>query len=173
MNEQAQANVRGADNLALAANLGRAIRAAQGEMSQSELSRRTGIDQPTLSKLVRGVRRTPLTVWEMLTIEQAAGRPPGFILRQAGLITRSVGIREALLSEPDLPELARRMLIAASDAAMGSGLGGRAAAAPRLDDDEQLAELAERVRKALTVETPRKAARSAKTLASPTPRRRK
>jgi transcriptional regulator with XRE-family HTH domain len=111
-------SVRGGSDTELAAKLGRAIREALGdEMSQSELARITGIDQPTLSKLIRGVRTTPLTVWEMLTVERATRRPPGWILVRAGITRETPGAREAIKAEPGLPVVARRVLLAGLEAA--------------------------------------------------------
>lgn len=122
---------RGNDDRALVSALGRAVRLARGdEMSQPELAMRTGIDQPTLSKLERGVRLTVLNIWEMLTIERATGRPPGWILRQAGIIAPSTSVADAVRSDPDLTTEARRILLAAHRAATGMGEPELPAATP-------------------------------------------
>lgn len=114
------ASVRGGDDVELARRLGAAVREAMGELTQSEVARNSRIDQPTLSKLVRGVRLTPMTVWEMLTIEKACNRPAGWILSRAGYSAERPSATEAIMGEDDLPILARRMLIAALEAARGA-----------------------------------------------------
>lgn len=109
---------RGRDDVTTAAAIGRAIMAARDSMSQSELSRLTGIDQPTISKLERGARPQPLTVWEMAQIERCTGRPPGFLLREAGYLPRTLTARQALQAEPGLDATARVVLAAGLDAAL-------------------------------------------------------
>jgi transcriptional regulator with XRE-family HTH domain len=120
--------VRGSEDLALAGAVGNAIVAARGDMTQTELSAATGIDQPTISKLEKGMRKSPLTVWEMRAIEQATGRPPGFILTEVGYLHRRHGARQAIAAEPNLTVEGRRLVLATLDAAMG-------ASAPRPSDD--------------------------------------
>lgn len=109
---------RGSDNIQLAASLGRAIVAARGSMTQTELAERTGIDQPTISKLEKGLRRQPLTVWEMQAIEAATGRGAGFILRECGYLPRTLTARQAVAAEPNLGADARVAIIGALDAAL-------------------------------------------------------
>jgi transcriptional regulator with XRE-family HTH domain len=111
---------RGSQDVVLAGKVGAAIIAARHpDITQAELARRTGIDQPTVSKLERGLRPTPITLWEMLAIEQATGRPPGWILSRSGITnpTHGLDIAAAVNADADLTSLARRMLLAAIDAA--------------------------------------------------------
>lgn len=112
---------RGSDDADLKAAQARAIqRAISGlDGGQSEVSRRTGITQPEVSKLTRASRPSPLNIWEMRAIETACGRPPGFILQEMGWLPRERSAREAIMSDPDLDAPSRQMLVAAYDAASG------------------------------------------------------
>jgi len=116
--EPAPPTVRGAHDTELARRLGRALREAMGEMSQTELARRSGIDQPTISKLLRGVRLTSMTVWEMMAMERACGVPAGWMLSEAGYLSPTTSARNAIMGEVELPMLARKMLLAALAAAL-------------------------------------------------------
>lgn len=116
MTEQS-GGVRGAEDIELAAAIGRAVVAARGEVSQSELSRRTGIDQPTISKLEQGKRPSSLTVWEMRAIERACERPAGFILGEVGYLRRRLTARQALQADAQLSAEARVILLAGLEAA--------------------------------------------------------
>jgi transcriptional regulator with XRE-family HTH domain len=118
--------VRGSGDIDLAEAVGRAIRAAMGDMTQPELAARTGIDQPTISKLVRGTLRdrskparpSPLTLWEMREIEKATGVPPGFILTHMRYLPRNYNTpRQAIMADASLTREARSMLLATLDAA--------------------------------------------------------
>lgn len=109
--------VRGGDDIELARRLGHAIREAMGELTQTDLARASGIDQPTISKLIRGIRLTPMTVWEMLALEKACKRPTGWILQRAGYLKPTASAADAIMGEDDLPIIARRMLVAALGAA--------------------------------------------------------
>jgi transcriptional regulator with XRE-family HTH domain len=127
-----------------AAAMGRAIREAMGpDMTQGDLARATGIDQPTLSKMIRGLRPSPLTVWEMMTIERATGRPYGWLLGAAGITERTPGVREAVLGDSRLTASARRVLIAAHGAAVAESADSETLA-------EQVARLAEQVSRLTT-----------------------
>lgn len=116
-----QGSARGSADADLSAATARAVRAAIAglEGGQSEVSRRTGITQPEVSKLARGARPTPINIWEIQQIEIACGRPPGFILQEIGYLPRERGAREAIMADPDLDEPSRQMLVAAYDAAAG------------------------------------------------------
>lgn len=128
--------VRGAGDIELAAAIGRAIIAARGEMSQPELSRRTGIDQPTISKLERGTRPSSLTLWEMRAIERACDRPAGFILGEVGYLRRRLSTRQALQADARLSAEARVILLAALEAAHSMSDNGVVSFAPLNMDRE-------------------------------------
>lgn len=132
-------SVRGSEDLELSASIGRAVTAARGDMTQMDLARATGIDQPTISKLEKGMRRSPLTLWEMRAIEQATGRPPGFILTEMGYLHRRNTARQAIAAEPGLSVEGRRLVVATLDAAMGDGHTAR----PNDDVSEALRTIAE------------------------------
>lgn len=109
---------RGSQDTVLAGKIGAAIIAARHpDITQAELARRCGIDQPTLSKLERGKRITPMTVFEMLEIERATSRPPGWLLQRAGIVgTPERGAASAIAADPSLPTVVRVMLLAALEA---------------------------------------------------------
>src|SRR5918993_5521435 len=104
---------KGADDIELAIRLGHAIRAAMGShIRQPELARATGIDQPTISKLIRGTRKSPLTVWEMMRFESATGRPHGWILQTAGIIESPGDVVGAVKGCPQLSPEGQRVILA-------------------------------------------------------------
>lgn len=100
-----------------AARLAEAIRAARLPLSQLTMTDRlTGVHglgwQSTLSKLELG-QRTP-TIAQLVAIERAGDKEPGFILRAAGLIP-TVDTRWAIATDPRLTDTGRRGLLAAYD----------------------------------------------------------
>jgi transcriptional regulator with XRE-family HTH domain len=114
---------RGSADADFQAAIGKALRRAisgMGHGAQSELARRTGITQPEISRLARGLRPTPLNLWEMREIERAAGRPHGYILREMGYLSPVDDARVAIATSPDLDEQARRAVLATYDAMVGA-----------------------------------------------------
>jgi hypothetical protein len=93
------------------------------DKGQSELARRIDFTQTEISKLTTGQRPTPLNLWEMIEIEQACGRPHGYILTEMGYLPRERGAREAIQSSPDLDESGRAIVLAAYDVAAERALG--------------------------------------------------
>jgi len=59
-----------------------AMRAARGRMTQTQLGDAVGLPQSSISDIERGARA--VTVDELVAIERATGRPPGWILRAIG-----------------------------------------------------------------------------------------
>lgn len=116
----APGKARGSHDTALAGMIGAAIRdAREPDLTQGQLAARCGIDQPTMSRLERGTRPTPLTVYEMLRIEEATNRPPGWLLQHAGIVgTHERSAASAIASDATLPVIVRRMLLAALAAAV-------------------------------------------------------
>lgn len=106
-------NIDPIDALALAA----AIRAARLPLSQIALMQRVpralSLQQSTISAFERGHRMPSLA--QLVAIEQAGEKAPGFILRKAGYLPDS-DVRWLLASEPRLSNEARRGLLAAFDA---------------------------------------------------------
>lgn len=113
----------------LLAAIGAAVRAARGDLSQTDLAVRLGLGpeaQSGISKIERGVRELPINLWEMAHIEQACGRPPGFILEHLGYIDDSpLTVRQAIAAHPDLSSEGRAIVLAALDAAEAMSNGGR------------------------------------------------
>jgi len=95
-----------------------AIRAACAGVDQRVLAAGVGVDQSTISRWVRG--ETQPSFEKLVRLEVTAGRPRGFVLRLAGMIDDDANARHALDSDEALPDLARAMLVAAYDAAVGA-----------------------------------------------------
>ena len=79
-------------------------------MTQAELANALGVNQATVSELSRDV--VPLSLDRMARIEQACGRPPGFILRQAGYLGE-LDLEAAILTAPELDDAGRRAVLGA------------------------------------------------------------
>ncbi len=78
--------------------------------SQLDISAALGVDQPTVSKWARGMRRPPLDA--LPVVEALIDVTKGTILRRAGYVDDpGGGVKEAILADPDLSEDDRRTLI--------------------------------------------------------------
>jgi transcriptional regulator with XRE-family HTH domain len=90
-----------------------AIREAyEGQFTQAQLADRLGIDQTWVSRLSNGrwgASGGP-TPDLLARIEEAAGRPRGWILIQAGYVDGVNTTAEAIAVDPDLTDSARRII---------------------------------------------------------------
>lgn len=84
--------------------------------NQEALAKAVGVDQTTISRWMRGETRP--TLERLATLEEAAGRPRGFVLRAAGFIDDAVSARDALDLDEVLTPENRPVLLAAYDAAV-------------------------------------------------------
>lgn len=78
-------------------------------MTQAELADAVGVDQPTVSKWVKGSRRPSLE--ELSRIERACRVPLGFVLRAAGFVADTLTVPDAIEADPMLPEPDKQLLL--------------------------------------------------------------
>ena len=79
-------------------------------VSQLDIAAALDVDQPTVSKWARGMRRPPLDA--LPVTEQLAGVPKGTILRLAGYVDDSnVDVAAAILADPRLNDGDRLVLL--------------------------------------------------------------
>lgn len=78
-------------------------------MKQEELAALVGSDQPTISKWERDLQRPSLE--HLRAVEEATGRPRGFVLLQAGCVDDVTTVEEAIAVATDLDDAARRALL--------------------------------------------------------------
>ena len=97
----------------LAVNIGAAIRASRGAMSQATLGRSVGVRQATISRWERGGGDKP-TVAQLLRIEEALDLQRGALFVAAGLVTAGAieGVERAILGDPGLDARSRQLLVA-------------------------------------------------------------
>lgn len=75
-------------------------------LSQVDIAEALGVDQPTVSKWARGMRRPPLDALPI--VERMAGLRAGTILRRAGYVDDGpCDVLAAIDADPDLDEEAR------------------------------------------------------------------
>lgn len=93
------------------AALGEAIQHARrdADLSQTDLAERIGIDQPRLSRYIRGVDLVPYDLLPL--IDAACGKPKGHVLRLAGLVDEGVDVVAALQLDPKLGEDEREAML--------------------------------------------------------------
>lgn len=89
--------------------LGEGIRLARGRATQIEFAELLGTDQSTLSKWERGIQRPALET--LMQIEDAAGRPRGFILVSAGLVEMPTTFEEVLAMDGRLEEAVKEVIL--------------------------------------------------------------
>ena len=77
-------------------------------MSQERLAELIGTRQPRISAWVGGKNRPSLET--IAAIEDATGRPRGWILERAGFVAMPTTTAEMLAFDPDLDESSRRVL---------------------------------------------------------------
>lgn len=101
-------------------DIGQAIVLARKEarLTQTDLADAIGAKQPTISALETGARKDGPTVLEMMAIERACQRPPGFILRRAGYMHEVVGVAAAAALDSDLDDGMRHVVQATYRAAV-------------------------------------------------------
>lgn len=105
----------GPTSITMSTSLHAAIReafAGQG-LTQAQLAQRMGVDQTTISRLANGKwgEQGGPTPDILARIEEAAGRPRGWILVQAGYVDAVRTIPEAIAMDPQLSADARRVLV--------------------------------------------------------------
>jgi transcriptional regulator with XRE-family HTH domain len=93
-----------------APSIAQAIRACYaGRLKQEELAERTGIPQQTISRLARGDSSPKFQ--HLAALEDACGRPRGWILVKAGIVANVTTVPEAIALDPDLDDKARQILM--------------------------------------------------------------
>lgn len=106
-----------------AMSIGEAVRVTYegAGLTQQQLAERlgAGVDQPTVSKMVRNQRRPSLE--EIRAIEDAAGVPHGAVLRAAGFVDLGASVPDAIAADPGLTPVARSALVAAYEVLVGHG----------------------------------------------------
>lgn len=104
--------------------LGEAIRRCyEGKFTQDQLAKAIDESQPSISRWARGeVEPTPSDIWN---IEQACGRPPGFVLRLAGYVEEASSVEGALGIDDTLDDDGRRYVLAVYREAQRLASGGR------------------------------------------------
>jgi transcriptional regulator with XRE-family HTH domain len=91
--------------------LSQAIRlACEGRISQEALAATLNVAQSTISRWVRGVSSP--SIEQVAALERAAGRPPGFVYREAGLVVEW-SVVDAINADPLLDEAGRAALLGA------------------------------------------------------------
>ena len=86
-------------------------------VSQEQIADALGVDQPTVSRWARGMRRPPIDV--LPVIEQLCNVRKGTILRRAGYVEDDgVDIAAAILADQRLPEVTRQVLADAYQSAL-------------------------------------------------------
>lgn len=90
--------------------LGAAIRTARGRTTQEKLAELLETDQSRVSKWERDHHRPSLE--EVRAIEDALGRPRGFILVQAGLVELPQGLEDQIALDERLSDGERELLLA-------------------------------------------------------------
>jgi transcriptional regulator with XRE-family HTH domain len=81
-------------------------------LNQVQLAQRMGVDQTTISRLANGKwgEQGGPTPDILARIEEAAGRPRGWILIQAGYVDDVRSTAEAIAVDPDLSDSARQIV---------------------------------------------------------------
>ena len=98
--------------------VGAAIRSAYtGLYTQTELSKRVGVAQNTLSRWTTGEVEPSLS--DLVAIENACELPRGHILRAAGLVEEIGSPEQAIATDHRLDRSRRQLLLAAYHAALG------------------------------------------------------
>jgi transcriptional regulator with XRE-family HTH domain len=97
--------------------LATALRAAyKGRFTQSELAKRLGVAQNTVSRWATGDVEPGLA--DILAVERECGLVRGHILRAAGLVTEAMTPEEAIAADHRLDAPRRELLLAAYEAAL-------------------------------------------------------
>lgn len=90
--------------------LARALRSTyEHRTTQAAIAEALGVDQPKVSKWVRGETRVPL--WAIPAIEQLCDRPVGSILRMSGLVEDDMDTLTAIISDVGLSPDQRDALV--------------------------------------------------------------
>jgi len=101
-------------------DLGAAVRRARADrLKQGELAAAIGVTQPTMSEIETGKR--PPTIDELVRIEQACDRPPGWVLSACGYGPSADGVLAALEADPELTDEGRELLAVTYEAARARG----------------------------------------------------
>lgn len=91
-------------------------------ITQEDMAAALGVDQPTVSKWVRGMRRPPLDA--LPVIERLCDVQKGTILRAAGYVDDDPGdVRLALRADKRLDDTTRRIMLRIYEEAVPSSRG--------------------------------------------------
>jgi hypothetical protein len=83
----------------------------RGRLSQGALARALGYSQPSVHQWVSGASLPKIV--DIPRIEDACGRPRGFILHLAGLVAPVRTVEEALAMDPTLDDAGRSVVLGA------------------------------------------------------------
>ena len=86
-----------------------AIRTALRGRTQESVAEAMGVTQPTISKWVRA--ETTPSFDQLASLEDACGRPRGFVLQLAGYVRCPTDARTALAADPGLDDDGRGILV--------------------------------------------------------------
>lgn len=101
--------LRWGEGMIVAMSLGRALRAARGARTQTEIAELLGVGQNTVSDWERDRSVPPLE--HITALELAAGRPRGWALRLAGHVDDVVDVRSAIAADPELDDIGRELVL--------------------------------------------------------------
>jgi len=105
-------------------------RAYTGRLTQTELAQRLGTDQSRISKWVSGNGPEP-SYAELARLEDALGRPRGYVLRAAGYVVDATTTEEAIEADPRINDELKRFLLASLHAAVEQSSNDPATDAPK------------------------------------------
>lgn len=91
--------------------------AMHDRLSHTAAAKALGVSQPTVTRWAGGGVRPSLE--DLARIEDACGRPRGFILHAAGYVSDVASVEDAVLMDPDLDDAGRAAVLAAYGAAAG------------------------------------------------------
>lgn len=99
--------------------LGQAIRESLGDRSQAWLATQLGIDQSVISRIISG-QIQELAVDRVAEIEKVLDLTPGALLRAAGYVADTIGVRDAITADKQLTPEQKRTLRNVYDLAISS-----------------------------------------------------
>lgn len=86
-------------------DLGQAVARALSGHRQVDVAERLGVSQNSISRWKTGDQRPALD--QIAALEEACGRPRGFVLRLAGYVDDVVDVETAISADPELDDIGR------------------------------------------------------------------
>lgn len=97
--------------------IGNAIRAAyRGRLTQTELAKKLGVAQNTVSRWSTGDASPSFD--DLAALERACNLPLGWVLRAAGYVTETKTAADAIAADPNIDSPRRELLLATYRAAV-------------------------------------------------------